>query len=111
MELTEDMEAEAKGNADIERQLPGALRALLALSSGSPDRSYGIAATEILRAAHRKTGTIETRNLASLDPQNRHAAMVVIEAIARRWILSDRGLEFYGNGDPLLSAVEVELIA
>lgn len=114
-ELEATMNAEMEANdariASIEEQLPSALRALLALASGSPEKRYGIAAAEILRAAHRKGGTVETSNLSSLDPENLKAAMIVLEACAHPSMLSDSGLAFDGEGNPRLSDAEVALIA
>lgn len=110
-EFIKEMKANDAHTAAIEAQLPAALRTLLALATGSPHRRYGIAAAEILRAAHHKSGAVETSNLGSLDPDNRRAAMIVLEACARPSILSDRGLVFDGAGNPRLTADEVQLIA
>lgn len=91
--------------------LLSALRKLLTLATGSPSRRYGVAASEILKAAHRKAGTLETSNLNALDSENRRAALFVLDAISRPFFMSDRGLAIFGaDGSPLMTADEIDQI-
>lgn len=95
---------------ELQEELPAALRTLLALATEAPEKRYGIAAAELIRAAHRKGGAVEMGNLRSLDSENLAAALIVIEALAHPSALSDRGLAFTGYGDPLLTSAEVAKI-
>lgn len=96
--------------AMLQDQFPAAIRTLINLANSAPEKRYGIAAAELVRAAHRKQGTVELSNLRSMDADNLAAALIVIESIANPSMLSDRGLGFDGYGEPRLTAEEVARI-
>lgn len=64
-------------------------------------------AGEILNVLHRKTGMIDPYGLYNLDMANLASAMRLIEMCANPSLVSDRGLAYDCDGNPLLSDAQV----
>ena len=64
-------------------------------------------AADLLRALHRKNGSLPVFEMRHLDPGNRNAAMRLIDCMATPSIIPDAGLTVDPNGDTLLTDVQI----
>lgn len=67
-------------------------------------------AADLLRALHHKSANIALFELRRLDPQNRAAALRLIDCMATPSIIPDAGLTVDPNGKPLLTEEQVDLL-
>lgn len=65
-------------------------------------------AADLLRALHRKNGSLPVFEMRHLDPGNRKAAMRLIDCMATPSIIPDAGLTVDPNGDALLTEDQVD---
>lgn len=100
-----EMDTHQRRSVVLETAYAGDVRRIYAVWRAQTGSSA--VAGEILNVLHRKTGMIDPYGLYNLDMANLAAAMRLIEMCANPSLVSDRGLAYDCDGNPLLSDAQV----